>query len=124
MPPLPSAEEARRTVRTFVASFAQMKVSEVALTMVLRNPPLRLDDNALIFLATSLRGYVQSFTPNATIKAASGRRNSCSAVPRSRRNRTISRPTGQMARGPRDLHPQSVRWHEGRAESGLPVLRA
>lgn len=68
--PKPSADEVQDTVRTFVAGFAQMKVSAVGLTMVLRNPPLRFDDNKLVFLATSLRGYVRSFNPSGTVKSA------------------------------------------------------
>ena len=74
VPPLPSKDDVRQTVRTFVAGFANLNVGGVALTMVLRTPPLRLDDNQLVFLATTLRGYVQNFNPAGTVKAADTRK--------------------------------------------------
>jgi hypothetical protein len=70
MPSRTSADEVQDTVRTFVAAFAQMKVSDVGLMMVLKKAPLRFDDNKLVLLASSLRGYVKSFNPDGTVKSA------------------------------------------------------
>lgn len=72
--PNPSAEEARAAVRSYVASFAQMDVNSIAGTMVLGEAPLRFDDNKLVFLATTLRGYVKSFGSDGTVKAADTRK--------------------------------------------------
>lgn len=72
--PKPTAAEVNLAVRTFVAGAANMNLGQVTLSLILRDPPLALDDNDLVFLATSLRGYVKRFKDSATVRAADTKR--------------------------------------------------
>jgi hypothetical protein len=74
MADIPSKEDNLKNVRSFVASFAQLSLGEVKPGLTLKGIPIRLDDNQLVFLATSLRGYVKGFNPEGTVKAADTRK--------------------------------------------------
>lgn len=59
--PAPTQSEVSKYVTETVAAFTRRDVDRIADDMVLAKPPLRMDGNDLVHLATSLRGYVMVY---------------------------------------------------------------
>lgn len=70
----PTQKDVEHDVRMYVASFAQLTLGQVQPPMKLRGLPINLDDNQLVFLATTLRGYVRNHNASATLRAADTRK--------------------------------------------------
>lgn len=62
-------EIVRTNVIAYIASFANMKPSNIKDDYILKNHPLKIDDTNLGFLAIALRGYLKSLNPQETVLA-------------------------------------------------------
>lgn len=60
-------ETIKQNVKAYISSFANMPLAKIKDEYVLKEDPLILDDSKLGFLALSLRGYIKSINPSATI---------------------------------------------------------
>ncbi len=66
---LPTKAETLKAVRWFIAGFTSLRMTVVQPVQELRKPPLLFNDDRLVFLATSLRGYIKDHNPDATLLA-------------------------------------------------------
>lgn len=62
-------ETIKTNVISYIASFANMKASNIKDEYILKNHPIKLDDTKLALLAISLRAYLKSINPNETVLA-------------------------------------------------------
>ncbi|GHB24469.1 hypothetical protein [Mongoliitalea lutea] len=63
-------ETIKTNVVAYIASFANMKPSNVTDDYILKNHPLKLDDVKLGLLAIALRAYLKSINPDETVLAS------------------------------------------------------
>jgi hypothetical protein len=71
--PSPTGSDVSRTVRLYVASYANLRLTDVKPCYVLRDQPLKLDGNQLAYLADSLDAYSRSWNPDAGILPSDAR---------------------------------------------------
>ena len=72
--PQPDAKRVQTDVTRFVGGFTGVKADRIKPGWVLKDTPLAFDDNRLVYLAMSLRGYVQSFNESETVLASETRK--------------------------------------------------
>jgi len=70
----PDPKVVRHFTKAFIAGHANIDIKYLKDDLILTKHPLRFDDRKLVFLAKSLRGYIQSFKPDASYSVKSLRK--------------------------------------------------